>query len=41
MALEAETKRLVSQFDFDDAYVNKAVQEFLSQMRMRADCTSL
>jgi hypothetical protein len=32
MALEAETKRVVSLFDFDDATVNKAVREFLSQM---------
>ncbi|KAL9942779.1 glucokinase [Verticillium nonalfalfae] len=33
MALEAETMRLVSQFDFTDDHVNKAVKEFLSQMQ--------
>lgn len=33
MALEAETKRIVEQFELSDAYVNNAVKEFLDQMR--------
>ncbi|KAH7358342.1 glucokinase [Plectosphaerella cucumerina] len=43
MALEAETKRVVSLFDFDDATVNKAVREFLSQMNegLEKDGTSM
>ncbi len=32
MALAAETKRIVSLFEFTDDHVNKAVKEFLSQM---------
>ncbi|WYZ39480.1 hypothetical protein EsH8_III_001394 [Colletotrichum jinshuiense] len=32
MALEAETKRIVEQFELSDAYVNNAVKEFLDQM---------
>lgn len=33
MALAAETKRITALFDFDDTTVNKAVKEFLDQMR--------
>lgn len=33
MALEAETKRVVDQFEVTDAYLNSAVKEFLDQMR--------
>ncbi len=32
MALEAETKTIVGQFDYTDDDVNKAVKEFLRQM---------
>jgi hypothetical protein len=32
MALAAETKRIVSLFDYTDSDVNKAVKEFLRQM---------
>ncbi|KAH6697500.1 glucokinase [Plectosphaerella plurivora] len=43
MGLEAETKRVVSLFNFDDASVNKGVQEFLSQMNegLEKDGTSM
>lgn len=34
MALAADTKRVVDQFEFTDADVNNHVQEFLSQMSM-------
>lgn len=34
MALEEETQTIVSQFEFSDADVNKAVKEFLRQMGM-------
>lgn len=33
MALEAETKRVVDQFEVTDVYLNEAVTEFLGQMR--------
>jgi hexokinase len=32
MALAAETKRIVSQFEFTNDHVNEAVKEFLRQM---------
>lgn len=32
MALEAETKSIVGQFDYKDEDVNKGVKEFLRQM---------
>lgn len=32
MALAAETKSIVAQFDYSDEDVNKGVQEFLRQM---------
>jgi hypothetical protein len=32
MALAAETKRITALFDYDDADINKGVQEFLRQM---------
>ncbi|KAF6837469.1 hexokinase hxk2 [Colletotrichum plurivorum] len=43
MALEAETKRVVDQFEVTDAYLNSAVKEFLSQMHegLEKDGTSL
>jgi hypothetical protein len=34
MALAAETKRVVSLFEYSDNDVNKAVKEFLRQMGM-------
>jgi hypothetical protein len=36
MALQAETQAIVTQFDFSDENVNKAVREFLRQMGARA-----
>ena len=33
MALEAETKTIVKQFEFTDADVNKATKEFVRQLR--------
>ncbi|KAJ0159487.1 Glucokinase [Colletotrichum tanaceti] len=43
MALEAETKRVVDQFELSDAYVNRAVKEFLGQMHdgLQKDGTSM
>jgi len=35
MGLEAETKTIVSQFEYTDEDVNKGVKEFLRQMSMR------
>lgn len=36
MALEAETKRIVAQFEYTDQDINNGVQEFLRQMRKYA-----
>lgn len=33
MTLEAETKRIVGQFEFTDEDVNKATKEFVRQLR--------
>jgi hexokinase len=33
MALAAETKAIVAQFEYSDEDVNKGVQEFIRQMR--------
>ncbi|KAG5994525.1 hypothetical protein E4U52_001053 [Claviceps spartinae] len=43
MALADETKRVISQFEFSDAHVNKHVEEFLAQMKegLENDGTSL
>ncbi|KAK2768063.1 hexokinase hxk2 [Colletotrichum kahawae] len=43
MALEAETKRVVDQFEVTDVYLNEAVTEFLGQMHegLEKDGTSL
>ncbi|GJC97545.1 hexokinase [Colletotrichum higginsianum] len=43
MALEAETTRVVDQFELSDAYVNRAVKEFLGQMHdgLQKDGTSM
>ncbi|KAG5958549.1 hypothetical protein E4U57_001256 [Claviceps arundinis] len=43
MALADETKRVISQFEFSDAHVNKHVEEFLVQMKegLENDGTSL
>ncbi|KAF9875027.1 hexokinase [Colletotrichum karsti] len=43
MALEADTKRVVDQFEVTDAYLNSAVKEFLNQMHegLEKDGTSL
>ncbi|KAG5923956.1 hypothetical protein E4U61_002122 [Claviceps capensis] len=43
MALADETKRVISQFEFSDAHVNKHVEEFLAQMKegLEKDGTSL
>lgn len=34
MGLTTETKRVIQQFDYNDADLNKGVAEFLSQMGM-------
>ncbi|TQN70041.1 Glucokinase, partial [Colletotrichum shisoi] len=43
MALEAETTRVVDQFELSDAYVNRAIKEFLGQMHdgLQKDGTSM